>query len=1002
VKRINIFCLIFFSISFLGYSQPGGEIPKKETTLSFTENKGQVGDQFSRPRPDVIFTGNSGNLVFHLRSNGISYQMYRVDKWRNHPSLALPPSTNAQDKLGERTEQHQERDARERSPAQKTIYRLDINWLHANPNAAIKKENVLEGYDNYYSEVCPNGVTGVKSYKNITYQNLYSGIDLKWYENEGNLEYDYIVAPGVDHRQIQLEIKGAENISINKNGELIIKTPLGTVIEKSPYVTQNGKVLKAKWIINESIVSFHITDVDPTKQLVIDPLVRLWGTYYGGNLDEKFLNSVVDASGNIYVSGQTDSQNNIATAGAHQTINGGGPSDWSDDAILVKFNSAGTRLWSTYYGGTGGEYGQDCAVDPTGNSIAMVGGTSTTLTGVIATPGTHQPNYAGNTSNWSGDAFLVLFNSAGVRQWGTYYGGPADEWGLACDFDINGDIYIAGGTISSSGIATPGAHQTIWGGLMDGYIAKFNNTGTRLWGTYYGDTNWDIFRRSSSDSFGNVYVVGYARSKNNIATPGALQTSIPGLYGAGDAMIVKFNSSGVRQWGTYYGCTGEDDGYCCSFDATSGNLYVSGSTCGAYPLVSTPGSHQPTFGGGTSDAYLLKLTSAGTRQWCTFYGGSGNERVSTNDNDYSDNWCSVDPSGYIYLGGSSSSTNNISTLCSYQINYAGKSDAYLSKFNPDGIRLWGTYYGGGSYDDYSTGSTDLSGNVYIVGWTDSPTSIASPGSHQPVFGGGNGDGFLVKFDGCIPNAPNTTDPSKLKICQGKTSILTTDSSCNISWFDVPTGGLAIANTSAFTTPDLSTTTTYYVNEASCGSNTIRTAITVTVNPPPLISVDLSPTLLCYKTSLIVKASGAASYTWSPDKWISCTNCSDPVLSPHETMEYCVEGVDNNSCMNKTCVTVEVNLARDHNFSLPNAFTPNGDGQNDSFCLQGWAICNDDFLIRIFDRWGEKVFESNDPNFCWDGFYNGKLLNADVFVYSVSATYKDETKVNKKGNITLIR
>ncbi|MBK6522952.1 MAG: hypothetical protein IPG08_11815 [Sphingobacteriaceae bacterium] len=232
----------------------------KTQVFSFKENKGQIGDQFSKPRPDVLFTGNSGNLFFYLRNNGVSYQISRVDKWKSIENEGKQLHVPAVQKV----------------PEQTTVYRFDIDWLGANSNATVQKQDQLSGYDNYYTEVCPNGALGVLSYGSVVYQNLYNGIDLKWYNKNGNLKYDYIVAPGADHKQIKLEIKGSKKISINKNGELIIETPLGELTEQAPLVLQNGKKLRSKWVIQNSIVSFDIENIDPSQELIIDPLVRLW------------------------------------------------------------------------------------------------------------------------------------------------------------------------------------------------------------------------------------------------------------------------------------------------------------------------------------------------------------------------------------------------------------------------------------------------------------------------------------------------------------------------------------------------------------------------------------------------------------------------------------------------------------------------------------------------------------------------------------------------------
>ena len=174
------------------------------------------------------------------------------------------------------------------------------------------------------------------------------------------------------------------------------------------------------------------------------------------------------------------------------------------------------------------------------------------------------------------DAFLVKFNSSGVRQWGTYYGGTGDDKGRSCATDASGNIYLSGYTRSTSGIATTGAHQTTYGGATDdAFLVKFNSSGVRQWGTYYGGTSDDNGYSCATDASGNIYLSGYTRFNfrncHNRCSPNHI------WRGLDDAFLVKFNSSGVRQWGTYYGGTGNDIGYSCATDA-SGNIYLSGHT----------------------------------------------------------------------------------------------------------------------------------------------------------------------------------------------------------------------------------------------------------------------------------------------------------------------------------------------------------------------------------------------------------------------------------------
>jgi hypothetical protein len=152
----------------------------------------------------------------------------------------------------------------------------------------------------------------------------------------------------------------------------------------------------------------------------------------------------------------------------------------------------------------------------------------------ICTPGAHQTNYGGGLS----DAFLVKFNPSGVRQWGTYYGGSSIEEGTSCAIDPFGNVYMVGYTGSAAGIATVGAHQAVCSGSLDGFLVCFDSSGVRQSGTYYGEC---LIKHCASDTSGNIYIVGNTRSNSGIATPGAHQT-VSGNSVYYDAFLVKFNA----------------------------------------------------------------------------------------------------------------------------------------------------------------------------------------------------------------------------------------------------------------------------------------------------------------------------------------------------------------------------------------------------------------------------------------------------------------------------
>ncbi len=868
----------------------GNDQPYQSPIHCFTENKGQIADQFYKPRPDVLFAGTEGPLTFHLRKTGISYQQFRTDKWTDETD----PLTNKKIKL----------------PSQTTIYRVDVNWLNSNTDPVVQKNFPTEGVSNFYLTNCPDGVFDVRSYKEVIYKNIYKGIDARWYHKDGHLKYDYLVAAGADHNNIQVEIKGAK-LSINSLGELIIETPLGKIVEDAPYVTQNGKELKSKWIIDGNIVSFQIENIDPLLPLVIDPGVRIWGTYYGGNGGDSALNNAVDANGNIWIGGTTSSTNgtSMATVGSHQSIYGGG----ADNAYIAKFNAAGVRQWGTYYGGPVREFGFNIAIDISGNSYLC--GQSLGSSGtIIGTVGSHQPTFAGTADGW-----VVKFNGSGVRQWGTFYGDAGLDVAYGVAADASGNVYLVGKTDAptSNVISTAGVHQQNFGGIEDGFIVKFNSAGVRQWGTYYGGTGTDVARNVHVDAAGNIFVTGWTDNSvpNVIGSAGAHQN----VYGGGgfDAFLAKFSPAGVRLWGTHYGGNDVDMAYDCETDLL-GNVYMAGKTASTNS-ISTVGCHQISYGGGPQDAFLVSLSSAtGVRNWATYYGGSSDE----------ESWgCSVHKSGHIMMTGhtGSSSGTVIATPGSHKPTYGGGTwDAFMVQFDPstNGTRTWGSYFGG-SDDDVGYGcSSDNFYHFYMTGSSFSTpgTDIATIGSHQPIYGGGLfGDAYLQKFYDCpAPLAPtNTTVPANLSFCEGVTTTLSAISGATMSWYSTPTSTTIIGTGSVYVTPVLSAGIyTYYVDAATC-TNSPRTPISVTVFALPNLNVVSFPTLVCAGKNSTLSVSGAASYTWD-----SSATTSTVLVTPAVTSIYTVTGTNTLGCTNSKTISVTV-------YPLdPVTFTP----EKDTSCL----------------------------------------------------------------------
>ena len=951
-----------FCVSAQTENSKADQFLKSQPSVYFKENKGQVSDQNYQPRPDVLFYGSDGAMNFHMRKDGISYQLTRVDSWKDMDEhLGM---------LGKGKEGGIR--PSKKVPVQQTIYRVDVNWLGSNPEVQTQTGKAIQGVENYYSTVCPNGVLGVRSFENVQFTNLYEGIDLKYYEHDGHLKYDYLVAPGADYKQIKLEYKGATSLSIDKEGNLLIETPLGSLYEPLPLVTQNGNQLEVFWQIKGDVVSFGIENFDPTQAMIIDPLVRVWGTYYGGEGVEYSWACETDTQNNCYISGSTNSSNAIASSGTHLIIFKG-----INDAFLTKFNSFGARIWGTYYGGSDDDFGAECSLDSFGN-IYLCGGTKS-LTG-IATVASYQPVYGGNDffgNAFPGDAFLVKFNSFGVRIWSTYFGGTGFDYSWSCSTDLSDNIYMSGTTSSSTSIATIDSHQESFAaGVEDGFLVKFDSQGNRIWSTYYGGDGVDGSYDCKTDILNNVYLTGETWSTSNIATTSSHQSL---LNGESDSYLVKFDSNGVRLWGTYYGGSKADGILSCMVDE-QGNIYSNGGTWSS-DFIATMGSYQPNLKG-EADQFIVKMNSNGERIWGTYYGGLGEDLAATDG--------MIIDAENIYLVGETNSLDGISTTDGFITSNTLLGDprnGYFSNFTTDGAFVYGTYIS----DNATSGIYGIAKNgneIYVCGHSWGPLSAVTPDSYQPILSGIQSDAILIKFTpDCNLFHPviNSLDQS---ICPGDSVVLNTpDIGQEYHWSN---GGFE-NQTIVFETG------LYYVtisDSLGCGRSDTLSVIVLS-NPNLLI---VGNATFDYGSSTQLFASGGETYSWQPPTGLSCIDCPNPIVQPDVPTQYTVTVTDSNGCVNTK--TVFVNIETEGCIYIPNIFSPNKDAQNDEFCLYGSCLKSGTFTI--YNRWGDKVFETTDMKQCWDGTFKGEPVSSDVFVYKLNGVLVTGEVVEESGNIEVVR
>ena len=662
---------------------------------------------------------------------------------------------------------------------------LRMRFVGASPAPKVTGLDELPGKSNYFKGNDPGKRhTNVPNFSKVRYEDLYPGVDLVYYGNEGRLEYDFVVAPGADPRAIAFEIVGPElapatgapvnrraALQVDANGDLVIAIEGGEIrfhkpllyqeaTENGPRTTdtlnpkskiQNRKYLDGRYTLRVSNpkskiqnpkwqVGFEIASYDPTKPLVIDPVLS-FSTYLGGANGENGYGVGVDADGNAYVTGTTGSTD-FPTVTPLQAASGG-----DVDVFVAKVNATGTALvYSTYLGGPGYDRGTAIAVDASGNAY---------ITGLTAsnnfptTTGAFQTAFGGGTCGTAAcsDAFVTKLDPAGSSLvYSTYLGGNASDVGQGIALDDSGNAYVTGSTLSVN-FPTASPLQAAGRGSSDAFVTKIKPDGTGLvYSTYLGGSGGDFGQSIAVDSAGNAFVTGYTFSAN-------FPTAIPlqnAKAGSADAFVTEIDPAGsALVYSTYLGGTGLDRAFALALD-DSGDALIAGDTASA-DFPTTAGAFQTTIGGGTcgsapcSDAFVAGLNPAGSlRLYSTFLGGTNNDSASA---------IAVNSSGEAFVTGFTHSDdfpiqNALQTVFGGGVCGSSPcSDAFLTVLDTTGsAQVYSTFLGGSETDFGQAIALDGSSNAFVTGSTASPNFPATLGAVQVARGGNSptGDAFLVK------------------------------------------------------------------------------------------------------------------------------------------------------------------------------------------------------------------------------------------------------------------
>ena len=645
----------------------GADELRRRLPLTFETNRGQAD-------PDVRFVGRADNLVLLLKTNEA---VLSLRKPQQASLVSVSPS------------------ATQRRAQSSRSHRLSMKLEGANPTPLVAGGEALGVRANYFIGNDPTKwIRGVETYARVHYSGVYDGVDLVFYGNERQLEYDFMVGPGANPQEIRMRFDGADNIELSSEGALVLHTAAGEVKHERPiaYQENNGsrtEVTASFKRLDDATIGFEVGRYDPSQPLVIDPIL-VYSSYVGGSADDSCRGIVADTDGNVFLTGDSFSSDFISQA-----------SPTNSDVFIGKLSSDGLLLNYSFFGGSQNDFATGLAFDPSGN-IYLCGHTESADFPVF--------NSIGLALKGASDAFAVkLTPDADQFFYSSLVGGSGEESGVSIAADIGGNAYITGRT-SSTDYPTFAAIQPVFGGgNSDAFISKLAPDGKSLvYSTFLGGTSVENGGGKSGirlDASGNAYVTGDTQS-TDFPTSNALRTTKDGAASSSDGFVAKIDPNGINfVYATYLGGSQDDFGFAVAADQT-GNAYVTGRTRSASFTGST--ATRPTTA--TSDAFVAKLNPAGSAiSYLTFLGGIAG--------DESGNAIVIDSTGNAVIAGTAG--EGAPTVSAIQSYFRGNGDAFVAKLGPTGSVSFSSYLGGSNEDVALAVSLDATGAIYLAGFTSS-------------------------------------------------------------------------------------------------------------------------------------------------------------------------------------------------------------------------------------------------------------------------------------------
>lgn len=641
-----------------------------------------------------------------------------------------------------------------------------MRFENADPRAALVPEKRLPGTANYLIGSDRSAWrTNVPTYAAVRSSELYPGTDIVFYGQAGQLEYDLVLRPGADPAAVRIRFEGHRKISLDESGDLVVELASKQFKQKLPFAYQmkNGerqRIPVSYRLISHDLVQLEVGRYDQSKILTIDPVLIL-STYVGTPGNDTAFGVATDSENNIYVAGGTDSAILPVTPGVIQ-----GKANGLNDGYIMKLNpSASAVLFTTYYGGHYNDFIVGLVIDAQDN-IYVAGQTQSN--DLPTTPGAFQTKYGGgetaSNSNLAGDGFVAKLDKTGTRLiYASFLGGSQSDTLLGLAVDSSGSAIVTGATISTIDFpVTANAFKSTYGGNTDGFITKFNPSGSALvFSSYLGGREQDGPERVAVDAAGNIFIVGTTISPDFPVTPGTYRSA---ARGSTDSFLMKVSPQGDLLASMLFSTSRFDQGRAVAVDRT-GNVYMVGQTSSPDELPITPGAPQATYAGGVTDAFVAKFDSSLSRLlYCTYLGGEGNEDFGA---------IVIDGQGNAWVSVQTTSTIFGTTPDALQTSSGGGFDAILVEINAAGTAFpYKTFVGGGDADRIVALKLDGAGNLYAAGVTASRNFPVTRGVYKSAYIGGAGDGFVMKFQTAPPELRLSASALNYQVVGGSTQVAT--------------------------------------------------------------------------------------------------------------------------------------------------------------------------------------------------------------------------------------